>query len=82
MFLKRDRFCSLWDQFCRFAYLIKSGDHFCVGITFAAVHGQKLAIGLLPGYVNWRPAEVGIMKEVLKRDTLGAAFELLRTLIG
>ena len=42
--------------------------------------GQKLAIGLLPGCVNRRPAEVEIMKEVLKRDTLDAAFELLRTL--
>ena len=42
--------------------------------------GQKLAIGLLPGYVNRRPAEVEIIKEVLKRDTLDPAFELLRTL--
>ena len=30
--------------------------------------------------MNRRPAEVEIMKEVLKRDTLDTAFELLRTL--
>ena len=40
MFSKRDQFCSFWDQFCRFAYLIRLGDHFCAGITFAAVQGN------------------------------------------
>ena len=42
--------------------------------------GQKLATGLLSGYVNRRPAEVEKMKEVLKKDILDAALELLRTL--
>ena len=42
MFSKRDQFCSFWDQFCRFAYLIRLGDHFCAGITFAAVQAPSL----------------------------------------
>ena len=29
MFSKGDQFCSFWNQFCRFAYLIRLGDHFC-----------------------------------------------------
>ena len=29
--------------------------------------------------MNWRPDEVEIMKEMLRRDTLDVAFELLRT---
>ena len=37
MFSKRDQFCSFWDQFCRFVYFVRLGDHFCAGITFAAV---------------------------------------------
>ena len=37
VFSKRDQFCSFWDKFCRFAYLIRLGDHFFAGITFAAV---------------------------------------------
>ena len=41
---------------------------------------QKLAVGLLHSHVNLRPAEMEIMKEVLQKDTLDAAFELLRTL--
>ena len=28
VFSKRDQFCSFWDQFCRFAYLIGLRDHF------------------------------------------------------
>ena len=37
VFSKQDHFSSFWDQFCRFAYLIRLGDHFCAGITFAAI---------------------------------------------
>ena len=40
---KGGQFCSFWDQFCRFAYLIRLRDHFCAGITFEAVHRLKTA---------------------------------------
>ena len=37
VFSSQDQFCPFWDQFCGFAYIIRLGDHFCLGITFAAV---------------------------------------------
>ena len=43
-------------------------------------NGESLAIGLLPAYVNMRPAETELMKEVVKLKTLDEAFELLRSL--
>ena len=42
--------------------------------------GERLAIGLLPGYVNRRVAEVELVKEAVKANTLNDAFELLKTL--
>ena len=45
MFSKRDQFCSFWDQFCRFAYLIRLGDHFC-GHT-PCVLGHKILQDLI-----------------------------------
>ena len=41
MFSDRDQFCSFWDQFSSFAYLIRLEDHFCAGITFAAIQMQR-----------------------------------------
>ena len=38
VFSSQDQFCPFWDQFCGFAYIIRLGDHFCLGITFAVVH--------------------------------------------
>ena len=39
-FLSQDQFCPFWDQLCGFAYIIRLKDHFCLGITFAVVHGS------------------------------------------
>ena len=43
-------------------------------------NGESLAIGLLPAYVNRRPTETELMKEVVKLKTLDEAFEILRSL--
>ena len=37
VFSSQDQFCPFWDHFCGFAYIIRLGDHFCLGITFAVV---------------------------------------------
>ena len=29
VFSSQGQFCPSWDKFCRFAYIIKLGDHFC-----------------------------------------------------
>ena len=42
--------------------------------------GEKLAIGLLPGYICRRVAEVELVKEAVKLDSLDEVFILLRTL--
>ena len=42
--------------------------------------GQKLAIGLLPGHVNRRPAERELVKEAVQKATLEEAFEVLSIL--
>ena len=47
VFSSQDQFCPFWDQFCGFAYIIRLGDHFCLGITFAAVQGS-LIFSVLP----------------------------------
>ena len=46
MFSSEDQFCPFWDQFCRFAYIIRLGDHFCLGITFAAVQFRLVESGI------------------------------------
>ena len=43
-------------------------------------NGEKLAIGLLPGYVNRRPAELELVRDAIKLDSLNDAFALLKTL--
>ena len=43
-------------------------------------NGASLAICMLPAYINRRPAECEIVKDVVKLQTLNEAFELLRTL--
>ena len=43
-------------------------------------NGESLAIGLLPAYVNRRPTETELMKEVVKLKTLDEACELLRSI--
>ena len=43
-------------------------------------NGEKLAIGLLPGHVNHRTAEVELVREAITKDTLDSAFTLLCTL--
>lgn len=42
--------------------------------------GESLAIKLLPAYINRRPAEIEVSKDVLRLRTLDDAFELMRTL--
>ena len=37
MFSSQDQFCPFWDHFCGFAYIIRLGDHFCLGVIFAVV---------------------------------------------
>ena len=44
-------------------------------------NGDSLVIGLLPAYVNRRPAEPELVKEVVKLKTLDEAFDLLRSLV-
>ena len=49
VFSSQDQFCPFWDQFCRFAYIIRLGDHFCLGITFASgslLRSYKADVGL------------------------------------
>ena len=43
-------------------------------------NGEKLAIGLLPGYVNRRTAEKELVQDAVQLDTLDGAFALLLTL--
>ena len=43
-------------------------------------NGESLVIGLLPAYINRRPAEVEIVKEAIRKTTIDESFELLRTL--
>ena len=31
---------SFWERFCRFAHIIRLGNHFCLGITFTAVQAH------------------------------------------
>ena len=46
----------------------------------AQENGEKLAIGLLPGYVNRRIAEKELVQDAVKLDSLDEAFDLLVTL--
>ena len=39
-------------------------------------NGEKLPIGLLPGCVNRRTAEVELVREAITKDTLDSAFTL------
>ena len=41
-FQGRDLFCSFWDNFCRFIYIVRPIDHFCLGITFAAAQAARI----------------------------------------
>ena len=43
-------------------------------------NGEVLAIGLLPAYLNRRPAEVELVKEAISLPTINEAFNLLKTL--
>ena len=46
-----------------------------------AEKGEKFVIGLLPAFVNRRPAEVALVRELVATETsLDTAFESLRTL--
>ena len=40
VFSSQDQFCPFCDQFCRFAYIIRPGDHFFLRITFAVVQSR------------------------------------------
>ena len=42
--------------------------------------GEKLAIGLLPAYINRRPSEIELVSEVIQESTLDGAFVFLCTL--
>ena len=42
--------------------------------------GEKLALGLLPGYVRRSPAEVELVREAIEMESLEDAFKLLKTL--
>ena len=46
----------------------------------AQADGQTLAIGLLPAHVNRRTAEKELVQEAIQKNTLDAAFDLLKTL--
>ena len=46
-----------------------------------AEKGEQFVIGILPAYVNRRPAEVALAREIVEAETdLDAAFERLKTL--
>ena len=42
--------------------------------------GEKLVLGLLPGYVRRRSAEVELVREAIELESLEDAFKLLKTL--
>ena len=42
--------------------------------------GEKLALGLLPGYVRRRPTEVELVREAIELESLEDEFKLLKTL--
>ena len=60
VFSSQDQFCPFWDQFFGFACIIRLGDHFCLGITFAAVQVRWVS-----GIVNMIHL-IGILKIVIR----------------
>ena len=51
-----------------------------VTTLLARLGGQKFPLGLLPGYVRRRPAEVESVRKAIKLESLEDAFRLLKTL--
>ena len=90
VFSSQDQFCPFSDQFCGFAYIIRLGDDFCLGITFAVVQGQppkvkmtgKTYVQLLPLNSNHQEKNVRVIHLFCKSSaTLFLMFELSSILI-
>ena len=64
------------DRICDWKPLFKAA----VTSLLTQENGEKLAIGLLPGYVNRRTAEKELVQEAVKLDAVDDAFDLLETL--